>query len=301
MHNATCEKRQQGKMKTASSYRTAADAFSSFLNVQRQQTGIDIKHIDSVLISQFEQYLLDIRGVTRNTSSAYMRPLKATYNAAAKKGLCTNKHPFGSVFTSIGKTGKRAVAQSVIHRLINLDLSNHPELKLSRTLFLFSYFTRGMAFIDIAHLTWHNIVQDRIVYNRHKTHKQQSIKIEPVIAHILDQYISNKRKHIFPLFKNDTFNWQHYDSALRLHNRHLHQLSELLGLKIALTSYVARHSWATHAQHKQIPIKIISEALGHSKEETTIIYLATLNPEAIDKANYQILQEYKVETIKNKI
>lgn len=302
MHNAACEKRQQGKMKTAASYQTATDAFSYFLAKQQHLSAIDIKYIDCILISQFEQYLLYSRGVSRNTSSAYMRPLKATYNHWVKKGICINKNPFDSVFTGIDKTHKRAVSPTIIQELIQLDLPINKGLKLSRDIFLFSFFTRGMAFIDIAHLTHSHIVNNRIIYNRHKTNKLLSIKIEPIIGNLIRQYTDSSRKHIFPLFKDDIFSWQHYDSALRLHNRNLHQLSKLLKLESPLTSYVARHSWATHALHKQIPTRIISEALGHSREETTTIYLASLNPEQIDDANHIILQEYKVafDLIENK-
>ncbi|MBE6306417.1 MAG: site-specific integrase [Bacteroidaceae bacterium] len=293
MQEACTEKETQGKAKTAAFYRTATRHFTQYLVNYQQITRIDVSRITHQLIIQYEQYLIDQCGVTRNTSSAYMRPLKTTYNNAVRLSICTNRYPFKSVFTGIDKTNKRAISQHIIGQLINIDLHNRPELALSRDLFLFSFFTRGMAFIDIANLTHKHIVNGRIEYSRHKTHKQQSIRIETPIEKIIKRYADKERKHIFPLFDDDTFTQKKYDSALRLHNLHLHRISAMLRLSLPLTSYVARHSWATQAHHKHVPIKVISEALGHSKEETTIIYLASLNHRQVDKANNTILQGYK--------
>ena len=293
MQRAVNEKQLQGKMKTAALYSTATISFSHFITDILHLRSIDIRNLNRNVIAHYEHYLIDVCGVTRNTSSAYMRPLKTTYNYAVKLNICVNKHPFDNVFTGIDKTCKRAVSQCVIKHLIALDLTGSPELQFSRDLFLFSFYTRGMSFIDVACLTHHNINNGRIVYSRHKTRRLQSVKIEPPIQAIIDRYISNERKYIFPILKDDEFEQKCYDSALRLHNLHLHKLSQMLNLTAPLTSYVARHSWATQAHRKHIPVKVISEALGHTTEETTIIYLASLNESQIDKANHKILLEYQ--------
>lgn len=293
MHKATTEKKAQGKIKTAASYNTATKSFINFLIYYNHRPHINIRNINSELISQYEFYLHNIRAVTRNTSSAYLRPLKTVYNKSIKEIGYNNKKPFQRAFTGIDKTTKRAVTQHIIKRLICLDLSQKPCLQLSRDLFLFSFFTRGMAFIDIALFSHSHINNGRIVYNRHKTQTLQSIKIENPVERIIKRYACRERKYIFPIFKDNNFDPKRYDSALRLHNMHLKQLSKYLHLTIPLTSYVARHSWATQAHHMNISTKIISEALGHSKEETTRIYLASLNDNMVDNANSKILYTLK--------
>ena len=82
---------------------------------------------------------------------------------------------------------------------------------------------------------------------------------------------------------------QTYKKLSKRINRHLRLVGEMVQLPIPLTLYVARHSWASIAKQKQIPISVISEALGHDSEKTTLIYLSTLDSSAVGNANSEIL------------
>lgn len=289
---AMAEKRSLGKYKTAEAYGLAYRTLKGFVKDFERRDTIDIRRIDCCFIMRYERFLLYERRIARNSSSAYMRPLRAVYNLAVRLGHCVDKHPFSGVYMGVDKTSKRAVCRTTITRLIEIDLSRCPALDFSRDLFLFSFYTRGMAFVDIAKLTHDNIRAHRIEYRRSKTNQYLSIKIEPPVQYLIDKYCCVGRKSLFPIMSADSFDQHQYDNALRLHNQHLRRLSEMLSLSVPLSSYVARHSWATQAHNHHIPTKVISESLGHTKEETTVIYLASFEHDELDRANHRVLADY---------
>jgi integrase len=154
-------------------------------------------------------------------------------------------------------------------------------------MFMFSFYARGMAFIDLAYLTKENIQGEYIIYRRHKTGQELSIKLEICLKTIIDRYSHySNGTFLFPVLSEST---QNYDSALRLHNIHLKKISGFMGLPKPLTSYVARHSWATLAKKKGISTQIISESMGHNSEKTTRIYLSSLDRSVIDDANAKLI------------
>lgn len=289
---AMAEKLALGKYKTAEAYKQAYRALRDFVAVPDGSDTLDIRRVDSCFVMRYERFLLCERRISRNSSSAYIRPLRAVYNQAVRSGRCADKHPFVGVYMGVDKTSKRAVCRTTITRLIKIDLSRYPSLDFSRDLFLFSFYTRGMAFVDIAKLTHDNIRSHRIEYRRSKTNQYLSIKIEQPVQYLIDKYYCVGRKHLFPILPADSFNQHQYDSALRLHNQHLRRLSDMLSLNVSLSSYVARHSWATQAHNHHVPTKVISESLGHTKEETTVIYLASFEHDELDRANHRVLVDY---------
>jgi len=268
--------------KTASIYKTAQRSFSKF----RYGEDIRIDRIDNHLIQRYETYLKD-NGVCINSISCYMRALRAIYNQAVEKGLTISKNPFKDVYTGIDKTVKRAVDEDVIVKLQSLDLSEYPALQQSRDLFMFSFYTRGMSFIDMANLKQSNLKNGYIVYSRSKTKQVLSIKVEKCIEEIIERYrdltIDN---YLLPIYSEQNRN---SNSNLRTHNKRLKRISEMLGLEKPLSSYVSRHSWATIALRKGISVQVISEGMGHENEKTTRIYLASMDQSIIDNANAQII------------
>ncbi|CDN30145.1 Integrase [Mucinivorans hirudinis] len=273
----------QGRTKSSISYKTALRSFSTF----RNGNDIALSEIKPPIIKQYEQYLR-AKQVCNNSVSFYMRILRAIYNRAVEEGFCEQCFPFKGVYVGIDKTIKRAVEEDVISRLKAADLSDRRRIEFARDMFMFSFYTRGMAFVDIAHLTHANIKDDYIVYQRHKTGQELIIKIEPCLRHIIAKYSDAESKYLLPILTGENPN---YESALRLQNIRLKKLSELLGLTPHLTSYVARHSWATLAKRKGVSTQIISECMGHSNEKTTLIYLSSLDRSVIDQANAKLLAE----------
>lgn len=270
-----------GRLKTAQSHRVALRSFSAF----REGKDIDFSAITSHLIKQYEHYL-KAKSLSNNTISFYMRLLRAVYNRAVGEGLTMQNYPFKGVYVGVDKTIKRAVSSKIISRLKRLDLSEKKDLELSRDLFMFSFYARGMAFVDIAHLTQSQMQNGYIVYSRHKTGQELRIKVEPCLMEIISHY-SEKTPYLLPILSR----YKNYETALRLHNSRLKQISKMMGLEKPLTSYVSRHSWASIAKKRGIATQIISESLGHCNEKTTLIYLASLDSNVIDKANEMLLAE----------
>ena len=283
-----------GKIRTAQSYQCAFRSFKRYLNHVEKKDEIDIKDIDGRIIQKYEHYLLFSIGICLNSSSAYMRPLRASYMAAVYDDLCIDRHPFHKVYTGIDKTAKRAIDESTMCKIASLPLTDGSKEAFARDLFIFSFLTRGMAFIDIAKLNVDCIINGHIVYHRSKTKQQLSISMNDAIKSLISRYYKDSNYFLFPILDESGFDNKTYDTALHQYNIQLHKISKRLQLDFRLTSYVARHTWASLAHKKNIPISIISESMGHTTEKTTRIYLNTFETSEIDKNN-----EFVISNIKN--
>ena len=174
-------------------------------------------------------------------------------------------------------------------------LPKNKHLEFSKDIFIFCFFARGMSFIDFAKLKKQNISNGRINYYRSKTQRFISIKIEPPMQAIINKYQQKDTDYIFPIFQGNIQEERIYNNALRLYNLHLNQIGKAIRKDIHLTSYVARHSWATIARAENVPIEIISESLGHSNQQTTSIYIKSLNNIVADSVNKKIINKLKKE------
>jgi len=277
-----------GKLGTARNYRRTLGSFSDFLGGR----DIPFSLVDERLVGQYDDWLRR-RGIVRNTVSFYMRILRAVYNKAVKEDIVPQADPFRYVYTGVDQTCKRAVGEDVVVRLRRLDLTHFPSLALARDIFVFSYCTRGMAFVDIAFLRNQDIVGDTIRYVRRKTGQRLVIRIEPCIAKLIGCYAGAGRisGYVFPLLSSDdpVRAFSQYRTALDYYNRRLKKLSGLLGLEVPLSSYTSRHTWATAARNHNIPLSVISAGMGHASEKTTQIYLASLENSVIDQANRSLI------------
>lgn len=276
---------QMGKQRTSETYKATLRSFMQFL----EDKDILFEDIDSDLMTMYEAFLQN-RGVTRNTSSFYMRILRAVYNRGIEKELATDRHPFRHVYTGIEKTVKRAIPLKAIKHIKNLDLSLHPSLEFARDMFLFSFYTRGMSFIDMAYLKKKALSNGVLSYRRRKTGQQLFIKWEKCMQEIIDRYDAESTPYLLPILKYP-YDRNQYKNVLYRTNKSLKEIARLADIPIPLTMYVARHSWASAAKSKNIPISVISEGMGHDSELTTQIYLASLDTTVIDKANRLILKD----------
>lgn len=284
-HHQIDQLTQAGKLRTAERYAVTLNSFTRF----RKGTDIPLDQLDSVTLMAYEMYLRTT-GVCPNTSSYYMRNLRAVYNRAVEQGVILQHYPFRHVYTGVDKTVKRAVSIQVIRRIRDLDLSSFPSLDWERDLFMFSFYTRGMCFVDMAYLKKKNLQRGLLTYRRQKTGQRLVIKWEPPMQRIVDKYHQAGNPYLLPIVRRpDQDERRQYINALHHINTRLKKIGDLIGLAIPLTTYVARHGWASIAKSKRIPIATISEAMGHDSEKTTRIYLASLDTSVIDKANRLIL------------
>ena len=277
----------KGQYRTSETYSTTLNSFRRFRNGE----DVRLSDITPVLLESYECYLRH-NDLAPNTISFYMKHLRAVYNLAVEDGLVTDRRPFKRIFTSVEKTAKRAISLNDIKRLKRMDCSRCPSREFARDMFLFSFYTRGMSFVDIANLRKKNLRGNVLTYRRKKTGQQLSIHWEPCMQKIVNAYAAESSSpYLFAIVKmQDADMRKQYQRALCLINRHLKDIGRELGLHLSLTMYCARHSWASIAHEKGIPISVISEGMGHDSEKTTKIYLASLKTEIIDKANRKILR-----------
>ncbi len=286
LEKSASELKERGKLRTSETYAAALASFRKF----RGGKDVMLDAINCQLMETYEAWLKQ-RGLSPNTISFYTRILRAAYNRAVDEGIIDDRTPFRHVYTGIDKTVKRALPLVTIRKIRKLHLKPHSSLAYARDMFLLSFMLRGMSFIDMAFLKKTDLNHGYITYRRRKTGQQLTIKWTKEMQHILDRYPANPTPYLLPIIKSTDVNPRYtYRNAAYNINHNLKTIASKIGLHTPLTLYVARHSWASAAQSKGIPLSIISEGMGHDSETTTRIYLASLETTAVDDANTLILQ-----------
>ncbi len=293
--------KETGKIGNASVYQSCLDSVKDFVDDRK----IQLDEIDYNFVKKYQEYLeskeISVKvgtpdeykkKLTVNGISFYLRTLRAIINKAIKEGLIDEtSYPFKNISIKSQKTRKRAVNKNVIKMVEELDVSHEESLQLYKDLFMFSFYNRGMNFVDMAFLKVKNIESGRVNYTRQKTGQQFSIKITDKAKAIIDRYneMKNPESYIFPIICRKGKEYLDYRNAMRLMNKKLKKISDILKLDVPLTTYVSRHSWATIAKRSGIATAVISEGLGHESEETTQVYLDSFENDVLDDANELII------------
>lgn len=234
-----------------------------------------------------------------NTISTYMRTLQAVYNRWMSPGIeGYNPVLFKDVYTKVESRTKRALTAEQMEQLRNTDFS---VLTLRQqqvlTYFLLMFMLRGMPFIDLAHLRKSDLRNRRITYRRHKTGKLMVVDVPPDAMRLLQKYRDKTdSEYLFPLLHGGLFMEEHhhrYQETLRHFNRELARLMKQLLPGVSVSSYTARHTWATLAYHSGVPVGLISQSLGHSSIRVTMTYLKPFDAEVIDRINRQVISLVK--------
>lgn len=276
---------RHGRKRTAETYRTAMNSLSRFLN----GCDIDMTLITPTFMQEYERYLQD-HGLLRNSSSFYLRVLRTIYNRAVTDGIIIDRQPFHRVYTGNAQTEKRAVPLQIIQEIHHLEGLSQMQ-GFARDLFMFSFFTRGMAFVDIASLKPNNIRAGQLTYRRQKTGQQITMRWEPQMQEIINNHPSANPDYLFPIIKHSNGHERsQYRNCQRMVNCMLHEIGHQLNLHTHLTFYVARHSWASIARTMDVPLNVISQGMGHTSERTTQIYLKSLDYNRIDIMNANIIK-----------
>lgn len=275
-----------GKQRTSETYQATLRSFMEF----RKGREVMIHNIDSELLQMYEAYLLN-KGLKRNTSSFYLRVLRAVYNRALEDNLIIDQRPFRHVYLGIDETTRRAISLEDIRMIKALDLEENWSLAFARDMFLFSFYTRGMSFVDMAYLMKTDVSSGVLSYSRRKTGKQLIVGWEGCMQSIVDQYYDNESEYLLPIITvADIDARKQYLKKSYQVNKNLKEIGRMIQLSLPLTMYVARHSWASVARDKNIPLSVISEGMGHNSQLTTQIYLTSIKSSEVDKANKLILK-----------
>ena len=287
IENLIVKLQKNGQVRTSETYNCTLNSFRRF----RRGNDLYFVELDNDLLMSYE-YFLKSEGLSMNTISFYMRRLRAIYNRAVEEGLTEQIDLFKKVYTSSEKTIKRAIPLKSIKRLKALDLSYSTAKAFARDMFLFSFYTRGMSFVDIAYLQKKDLKNGVLNYRRKKTGQLLYVRWEPCMQEIIERYVPESNStYLLNIIKDNTNDARkQYLNALTLINRSLKSIGKLIGLDKPLSMYVARHSWASIAKTEGISLSVISESMGHDSESTTQIYLASLDSSVIDKANQKIIK-----------
>lgn len=292
------ELQAEGRFGTANTYSKTRRSFSNFIASAQSESCVamvyylPLSKVDSGLILRYNAWLQE-RGVVRNSISFYNRILRALYNRAVRRHLTTDQHPFDEAYTGVDKTSKRAVDISELRQVFELELPEGSFLELARDLFLFSIAMRGMAFVDVAYLRRDQVSDNFITYERRKSGTRLEVHLEPLARQIIARHCTAPgSKYLFPILPGTSAEEDHtrYLTALNSFNRALKEIGGMACCEHKLSTYVARHSWATVARDSEVPLSVISEALGHSSEKMTRIYLKSLDSSLVDNANRGILE-----------
>ena len=363
------EARSEGRQRRAEIWRTTSNSFSRFLGGK----DIGFCQMKGRLIQRYENYLL-AGGLCPNTTSFYLRNLRSAYSKAVKAKLCPapRQNPFAEVYTGVAKTRKRAVCADTLRAIRKLDLDERPDLDYARNLFLLSFYTRGMAFADMAGLRRSDLKEGILCYVRRKTGRPLFVHWEGRMQEAVEALWRNaeamgqergakpfrrdagvpdgrlpalgkgagtaqsiacaegwddkealacskkrdavwnkerRRKrnrkesescgrarfdqgegYLLPIIRDgESHARSSYRNVQYKVNQCLKEIGRMLGLKTPLTMYVARHSWASLAKSREVPLSVISDGLGHASERVTRIYLSTLDMNAVDEANRMII------------
>ena len=280
---------QAGRIGSAKTYRSALASFIKFTAGSEHHPS----EITPGLIIRYRNWMVGQR-LMENTTSFYMRHLRAVYRMMVAEGLVRDSRPFAGVFTGIAKTRKRAIRESELALIKRVDLSNSAALTFTRDLFMLSFYCMGMPFVDLAYLRKSEVTDHRIVYARKKTGQTISLKLHPKIKAILRRYPSPASSpYVLPIIKRPGCNERtQYENALRYANLNLKTIAKLAGVESNISTYTPRHTWASIAKQRQVNLSTISDALGNENESTTQIYLATLDNSHVDRANESIIKGF---------
>ena len=279
-------KEQIGKVRSSETYRSMLNSFTCF----RKGVDLTFDMMDGMLMELYEAWMRKC-GLTRNSTSFYMRILRTNYKLAVEKGLTPDRHPFRNVYCGIDKTVKRSLSFGEIKKISALDLSRKPSMDFARDMFMFSFCTRGMSFIDMAYLKKADLNNGCLAYRRKKTGQLMMIEWTKQMQDIIDKYKSDGTSYLLPIItREDGSERRQYQNQMRKINRLLKDIANRAGLPLSLSMYYARHSWATIARGRDVPLAVISEGLGHDSETTTQIYLDSIKSSEVDKVNRMILE-----------
>lgn len=280
-------KKSMGRNGIAAAYYSTYVSIQKYLNtLSARKKDFNMEEINSKFVVGYETFLYK-EGVAENTVKYYLRNFRTIYNLAFKDGYKLNcSHPFTHIHTRPCKTVKRALSKEEMKALSVLDLLDNPQLRLSCDLYLFSFYAQGMAFVDIVFLKKKNICNGLLTYSRHKSKQLIRIVVTPQMQELIYKY-ANNNEYIFPIINpwSDLSEYDQYRLALGEINRNLKKIAKMVDIDIPLTTYTARHTWATLARNSGAPVSAISAGLGHTSEEMTRIYLKEFDQGILAKIN----------------
>ncbi|HBG70075.1 MAG: hypothetical protein A2W93_10075 [Bacteroidetes bacterium GWF2_43_63] len=274
-----------------------ADVYNNlFRELKSFRNGKDLKFTDINvrMINDFEQFFRE-KNLKESSISTHMRTFRALINRAIDEEICPkNSYPFAKYkIQKLKPTARKiAISKADMTRIDSLQFDNNDHLFHTKNYFLFSYYLRGINFIDLANLKWENIIDGRVSYVRAKTGKLYTILLLEPALEIIEYYkrYNSDSKYIFPIL-DEKIHMTEQSKRNRVGkirtrvNKELKEIAHMAGVRGDITTYVSRHSWATIMKYERVPVEIIQQGMGHKDSKTTEIYLKDFEDEIMDKAS----------------
>lgn len=283
--------RKKELMRRLGTARTYANAYRRFREFRRDKD-LGFESLTPDLMEHYEAWLIG-RDMKQNTIRFYLRTLHTLLYKAVTEGLTTDRKLFGQVKLSYVRTAKRAISERELKAIEHMPLAQGSVQAFARDIFMFSFYMRGMPFVDIAFLKKTDLKRGVLGYCRKKTNQYLEIEWEPEQQAIVDRYahLTMDSPYMFPIISSKDGNeYRQYRRMQERINRGLKRIGHKIGLKIPFTTYVARHTWASIARNMDFSIAIISEGMGHHSYKTTQVYLDSIDTSRINDANRKIIR-----------
>ena len=294
--------RKEGRYSTAHVYKNALLSFTTFCGT----FNVSFRQVTRGRLRCYGQYLYEC-GLKPNTVSTYMRMLRSIYNRGVESGSAPYVHRlFHDVYTGVDIRQKKALPVAELHRLLYDDPKSE-RLRHTQTIAALMFQFCGMSFADLAHLEKSSLDSNVLRYNRIKTKTPMSVEVLDTAKEMINQLRSSQMTpsdcpdYLFDILSGDKKRkdegaYREYQSALRKFNNRLKDLARVLHLNSPVSSYTLRHSWATTAKYRGVPIEMISESLGHKSIKTTQIYLKGFELSErtkVNRLNYSYVMNFK--------
>lgn len=283
---------ENGQIGSAIVYKCACVSLHKF------KPNLKFEHLTVEFLRSYEQWFIS-QNNSITTVGIYLRGLRAIVNYAIQEGLMdANDYPFGKrrYIIPSGRNIKKALKLEEIAKIYHHPLPEDSATQMCRDYWIFLYLCNGMNVKDLCLLKYENIEGDFIHFLRAKTIRSRRTNPEPIrislkeeTKRIIDKWGQkpiHPDKYVFPFLKNGMSLIKINDQvqlAIHLINEHMKKVALEIGINKNVTTYYARHSFATILKNSGVSTEFISEALGHSSLSTTKNYLSGFEEDAIRK------------------
>lgn len=281
-------RRKEQRIGTAHVYQSTLNRIMRFID----KPTMSFNELTPEWLKRFENRLMNDQ-LKLNSISTYMRALQSVYNQAVEqKQACYLPGLFKNVYKGTQADTDRSLPESVIRKIAETPSQELKALAPARDLFLLLFYLRGIPFVDLAYLRKCDLKGNTITYRRRKTGRPLLVRVEAEAMQIILRYMQNDSDspYLLPIIASaGKDEYLQYQSALRCFNQQLTLLSVRLGLHTHLSSYCARHTWATVANFRKYDKKLISNAMGHSSIKVTETYFKAFDDDEIGRMNRGII------------
>lgn len=274
---------KQKRIGTATSYETAKNSLKAFKRTLR------FDELNADLLEEYERKMISL-DKSPSTVGIYLRSLRTIVNLAINEGIINREnYPFGRNKYEIpaARNVKKALHLEEISKIFNYETEPYSAKDKARDFWVFSYLCNGINIKDLCFLKWHNVDETKITFVRAKTarsKKSNQRMITPVLTDkmkaIIEKWGNKKQSsndYLFPILEPNLTAERERDLIqyfTKTTNKWMKKIATDLGIKINLTTYVARHSFSTIIKRAGGSTEFIKESLGHEDTKTTELYLS---------------------------